>query len=56
MLVVIAVLDIVTLGRIPTLRVRSKMLAGLASYYANVMATGEWLSPRALANRTNTAN
>jgi len=56
MLIVAALLDIITLGRIPTLRVRSKMLAGLASYYANVMATGVWLSPRALANRSNTEN
>jgi GT2 family glycosyltransferase len=52
MLIVAAILDLVTFGRVPTLRVRSKMLTGLLRYYSGVMDTGEWLSPRALANRT----
>ena len=52
MLIIAAALDLVTFGRIPTLRVRSKMLAGLVRYYSGVMDTGEWLSPRALANKS----
>jgi hypothetical protein len=52
MLIVAAILDLVTFGRVPTLRVRSKMFTGLLRYYSGVMDTGEWLSPRALANRT----
>lgn len=50
-LVLAALLDILTLGRIPTLRVRSKMLLGLARYYAGVVNDGQWLSPRAVANQ-----
>ena len=53
MLVVAAVLDLITFGRIPALRVRSKMFSGLISYYSSVMDSGEWLSPRALANRSD---
>ena len=52
MLIVAAILDLATFRRVPTLRVRSKMLTGLVRYYSGVMDTGEWLSPRALANRT----
>ena len=55
MLIVAAALDLLTFRRIPTLRVRSKMLAGLARYYLGVMDTGEWLSPRALANKSKTS-
>ncbi|MDX1507525.1 MAG: glycosyltransferase family 2 protein [Woeseiaceae bacterium] len=47
-LVVFSLLDLLTLGRIPTLRVRSKMLARLAGYYRGRIRTGCWLSPRAL--------
>jgi len=53
MLVIAATLDLVTFGRIPLLRVRSKMLAGLIRYYSGVIASGEWLSSRALANKAD---
>jgi hypothetical protein len=46
-------LDLVTLGRIPALRVRSKMLLGLLRYYRAVVRTGSWLSPRAKANQAS---
>jgi len=49
--VIAAILDLVTLGRIPALRVRSRMLPGLLHYYGGVIRTGSWLSPRALANQ-----
>jgi hypothetical protein len=52
MLVIAGTLDLVTLRQIPTLRVRSRMLAGLLSYYGAVIRTGSWLSPRALANQS----
>ena len=54
-LVIAGVLDLLTLRQIPTLRVRSKMLAGLLHYYVSVIRTGSWLSPRASENRS-TAN
>jgi GT2 family glycosyltransferase len=50
-LVLAAVLDLLTLGQIPILRVRSRMLAGLMRYYAGVIRSGSWLSPRAIANQ-----
>ncbi|MCZ6827807.1 MAG: glycosyltransferase family 2 protein [Gammaproteobacteria bacterium] len=50
-LTVTAIADLITLRQIPALRVRSKMLSGLLSYYAGVQRTGTWLSPRAIANR-----
>jgi len=53
MLVIAGILDLVTLRRIPTLRVRSRMLLGLLHYYASVIRTGSWLSPRALANQSS---
>jgi GT2 family glycosyltransferase len=52
-LVLAAMLDLVTLGRIPALRVRSKMLLGLLRYYREVVRTGSWLSPRAKANQAS---
>lgn len=51
LLLVTSLLDLLTLGQIATLRVRSKILAGLVRYYAGVARTGTWLSPRAIANR-----
>ncbi len=51
MLIIGALLDLITLRRFPLLRVRSKMLTGLVRYYAGVLSTGSWLSPRALANQ-----
>ena len=53
MLVIAGVLDLVTLRQIPTLRVRSRMLLGLLSYYGGVVRSGSWLSPRALANQSS---
>jgi GT2 family glycosyltransferase len=50
-LILAALADLVTLGRIPMLRVRSKMLGGLLGYYFGVLKTGTWISPRAIANR-----
>ena len=50
-LIVAALLNAVTFGQIPALRVRSRMCAGLLSYYAGVVRTGSWLSPRALRNK-----
>jgi len=43
--------DLLTLRQVPVLRVRSRMLVGLLQYYAGVIRTGSWLSPRALANQ-----
>jgi len=42
--------DLLTLRQIPALRVRSKILLGLLSYYGGVLQSGSWLSPRAIAN------
>jgi hypothetical protein len=53
MLLLAAILDVLTLWRVPALRVRSKMLAGLARYYFGVLRTGIWLSPRAVANQSD---
>jgi len=50
-LVVGALLDLVTLRQVPILRVRSRMCTGLLRYYAGVMRTGSWLSPRAITNK-----
>ena len=50
-LVLYSICDLLTLGRIPALRVRSKMLARLAKYYGRRVTGGSWLSPRALENR-----
>jgi GT2 family glycosyltransferase len=51
-LVLTSLLDLLTLGRVPALRVRSRVLSGLLSYYARVIRTGSWLSPRAVANQS----
>jgi GT2 family glycosyltransferase len=53
MLIIAGILDLATLRQIPTLRVRSRMLLGLLHYYASVIRTGSWLSPRALANQSS---
>ena len=52
-LVPAALLDLLFLRRVPFLRVRSKMLGGLIGYYLRALRTGEWRSPRALANRVS---
>ena len=44
-------LNALTLGRSATLRVRQHMLLGLLAYYAGVMKTRSWLSPRARSNQ-----
>jgi len=54
-LTIAALLDMLTLTQVPALRVRSKMLRGLLKYYAGVLRTGVWLSPRAIANRRRSA-
>ncbi len=51
LLLLAALLDLLTLGQVPILRVRSRMLTGLLRYYAGVLRTGTWISPRALANQ-----
>jgi len=50
-LTVMAIADLITFRQIPALRVRSKMLLGLLGYYAGVLRSRTWLSPRAIANR-----
>ena len=52
-LLLASMLDWITLRRIPALRVRSRMLAGLTRYYRGVIRTGSWLSPRAVANQAS---
>ena len=49
-LLLFSLLDLLSLGQVPALRVRSKMLARLARHYKNRMTTGSWLSPRAREN------
>ncbi len=51
LLTVATLADLLTLMQVPALRVRSKMLAGLLAYYAGVLKTRTWLSPRAIANK-----
>jgi len=46
-----ALLDLITLRQVPGLQVRSRMSSGLLRYYAGVMRTGSWLSPRARTNK-----
>ena len=46
-----ALVDLLTFRRVPALRVRSRMLAGLLDYYRGVRRSGLWFSPRALANK-----
>jgi GT2 family glycosyltransferase len=50
-LLLASLLDVLTLGRVATLSIRHRMLAGLLSYYAGVRRTGLWFSPRALENK-----
>jgi len=50
-LLLASLLDVLTLHRIASLRVRTGMLAGLLDYYRGVRRSGQWLSPRALANK-----
>ena len=49
-LVLASVADLLTLRKVPTLRVRARILAGLLDYHRNVGRNGSWLSPRALRN------
>ena len=51
MLFIATLLDLLTLRLVPALRVRSRILVGLIKYYAGVMKTGSWLSPRARENQ-----
>ena len=51
MLLIAAVLNLLTLGQIPALRVRYRILTGLLRYYRGVIQTGSWLSPRAVTNQ-----
>ena len=46
-----AALNLLTLGRLNVLRVRSKIFTGLVRYYTAVLFTGDWRSPRAIANQ-----
>jgi len=50
-LIIGTLLDLITLYRVPALRVRSRMCLGLLRYYSGVFRSGSWLSPRALANQ-----
>lgn len=50
-LLLAGLLNVLTLDRIPTLKVRGRILLGLLSYYGGVMSSGSWLSPRAKANQ-----
>jgi GT2 family glycosyltransferase len=50
-LTIAALLDLLTLRQVAALRVRSKIFLGLLAYYAGVLKTGTWLSPRAIANQ-----
>jgi GT2 family glycosyltransferase len=56
MLILGALLDLLTLRQVPALRVRGRMCIGLLWYYAGVIRTGSWLSPRALANQSLASN
>jgi GT2 family glycosyltransferase len=51
MLLLAGLLDLLTLRQVPVLRVRGRMLSGLLRYYAGVIDSGAWLSPRAVANQ-----
>jgi GT2 family glycosyltransferase len=50
-LFIAAILDLLSLGQIPTLRVRTRMLGGLLGYYGEALKSGTWVSPRARANQ-----
>ena len=51
MLLIAGLLNLLTLGKIPALRVRYRILTGLLRYYRGVRQTGSWLSPRAATNQ-----
>ena len=44
--------NLLTLGQIPTLQVRARMLTDLTRYYFGVLSSGSWLSPRAKRNQS----
>ncbi len=46
-----ALLNIVTLRSVRSLRVRGHVFSELAPYYLNALKTGVWLSPWAIANK-----
>ncbi len=50
-LLIAAMLDLLSLGQVPALRVRTRMLGGLLSYYRGALKSGTWVSPRAQANQ-----
>ena len=50
-----AFLNIVTMRTVGALRLRGYIFAKLAPYYLNALRTGIWMSPRALANKTQKA-
>lgn len=50
-LLLATLLDLLTLRKFASLNVRTGMLVSLAKYYAGVVRTGSWLSPRAKANQ-----
>lgn len=50
-LTVASIADFLTFRKIATLRIRSRMLAGLCRYYIGALRTRSWLSPRAKANK-----
>jgi len=50
-LFIAAILDLLSVGQVPALRVRTRMLGGLLGYYGGVIKSGTWVSPRALANQ-----
>ncbi len=50
-LLLAALLDLMTFRRLAALNVRTRMLVNLAKYYAGVIRTRSWLSPRAKANQ-----
>ena len=51
LLTIAALLDLLTLRQVAALRVRGKILSGLYKYYAGVRKSGNWFSPRAIANK-----
>ncbi len=50
-----ALLNVLTFKSVRALRLRAFIFLQLAPYYLNALKTGVWLSPRALANKTQTA-
>jgi len=43
-------LNIVTIRSVGALRLRGRIFSELTNYYLNALKTGEWMSPRAIAN------